>query len=426
MERDESMKQSTSNMPLSSTMFSQDRRRFIKQSSMVTAGTAFVGMAPTIARSSLLRSSSSLANSPIALNPLGFNGQRKDPVTGGYHLGNGYRMYNPRIMRFNSADSMSPFGKGGINNYAYALGDPVNRSDPSGHFAFLSLVIGAIVGAIVGAGISAAAEGIRAAVTGTKFDAKQVGIGAALGLISGGFGAAAVGTKTGVQIGLAVADTVVSGGVDFGLNVAVGTPVKQAGINAGIGSVVGLATFGVGKGIGRLFRRLDSISSRMVRGRNGAFGYPLGPTKSSLGSSQRRSRRAIKSTTPSSGTYYKRVDTRSPGTIRIHGGMYAAPVNQVPVSSLQGRAFSAIEGGSVYGQLYEPSLFDGPKLLMGELVYCYRLNVTDQHVFDRNYILENLDQHISEGTIIDGEVLIEGTVLPNDIEVAMGGGWQRI
>jgi RHS repeat-associated protein len=63
----------------------------------------------------------------------GFNGEQPDPVTGHYLLGNGYRAYNPVLMRFNSPDSLSPFGKGGFNPYAYCAGDPVNRIDPSGH-----------------------------------------------------------------------------------------------------------------------------------------------------------------------------------------------------------------------------------------------------------------------------------------------------
>ena len=41
---------------------------------------------------------------------LGFNGERADPVTGHYLLGNGYRAFNPVLMRFNSPDSWSPFG----------------------------------------------------------------------------------------------------------------------------------------------------------------------------------------------------------------------------------------------------------------------------------------------------------------------------
>ncbi|VVP40731.1 hypothetical protein PS862_04867 [Pseudomonas fluorescens] len=47
------------------------------------------------------------------LSLLGFNGERRDPVTGHYHLGNGYRQFNPVLMRFTSPDSWSPFGEGG-------------------------------------------------------------------------------------------------------------------------------------------------------------------------------------------------------------------------------------------------------------------------------------------------------------------------
>lgn len=67
------------------------------------------------------------------LSLLGFNGERADPVTGHYHLGNGYRQFDPLLMRFNSPDGWSPFGEGGLNAYGYCEGDPVNRSDPTGH-----------------------------------------------------------------------------------------------------------------------------------------------------------------------------------------------------------------------------------------------------------------------------------------------------
>ncbi|EPN14043.1 hypothetical protein A249_09202 [Pseudomonas syringae pv. actinidiae ICMP 18804] len=67
------------------------------------------------------------------MNLPGFTGQRVDPVTGHYLLGNGYRAFNPVLMRFNSPDSLSPFGEGGLNAYAYCEGDPVNGVDPSGH-----------------------------------------------------------------------------------------------------------------------------------------------------------------------------------------------------------------------------------------------------------------------------------------------------
>ncbi|VVO41798.1 hypothetical protein PS723_05927 [Pseudomonas fluorescens] len=75
------------------------------------------------------------------LSLLGFNGERRDPVTGHYLLGNGYRAFNPVLMRFNSPDSWSPFGDGGLNSYAYCFGDPVNRSDPNGHTPFWDIYI---------------------------------------------------------------------------------------------------------------------------------------------------------------------------------------------------------------------------------------------------------------------------------------------
>jgi RHS repeat-associated protein len=67
------------------------------------------------------------------LSLLGFNGERPDPVTGYYLLGNGYRAFNPVLMRFNNPDNLSPFGKGGLNTYAYCAGDPINWADPTGH-----------------------------------------------------------------------------------------------------------------------------------------------------------------------------------------------------------------------------------------------------------------------------------------------------
>ncbi|SFB33074.1 RHS repeat-associated core domain-containing protein [Pseudomonas sp. NFIX10] len=70
------------------------------------------------------------------LSLLGFNGERPDPVTGHYLLGNGYRAFNTVLMRFNSPDSWSPFGEGGVNAYVYCNGEPTNQTDPTGHFSF--------------------------------------------------------------------------------------------------------------------------------------------------------------------------------------------------------------------------------------------------------------------------------------------------
>jgi RHS repeat-associated protein len=92
--------------------------------------------------------SQSFAYSPYGHRPnggglvslVGFNGERADPVTGHYLLGNGYRAFNPILMRFNSPDSWSPFKQGGINPYTYCLGDPINMIDPNGRAGFFNMI----------------------------------------------------------------------------------------------------------------------------------------------------------------------------------------------------------------------------------------------------------------------------------------------
>ncbi|MDP9783339.1 RHS repeat-associated core domain-containing protein [Pseudomonas fluorescens] len=82
------------------------------------------------------------------MSQLGFNGERRETMPERYFLGNGYRVYNPRLMRFHSPDSMSPFGKGGLNAYMYCDGEPVMNSDPTGHF-FLRVIAATAVAAVV-------------------------------------------------------------------------------------------------------------------------------------------------------------------------------------------------------------------------------------------------------------------------------------
>lgn len=74
---------------------------------------------------------------------LAFTGQARDLHTGRYGLGNGHRTYSPTLRRFCTPDRLSPFDKGGINAYAYCLGDPVNREDPQGTFSVISVFRGA-------------------------------------------------------------------------------------------------------------------------------------------------------------------------------------------------------------------------------------------------------------------------------------------
>lgn len=119
----------------------------------------------------------------------GFNGERPDPVSGSYHLGNGYRAYNPVLKRFNCPDSLSPFGAGGINPYAYCAGDPVNHIDPSGHISWQGIV--GIIGGVIGLGLSIFTAGmsIAAAVSSASTTALVLGgVGIAAdvtGIVSG-------------------------------------------------------------------------------------------------------------------------------------------------------------------------------------------------------------------------------------------------
>ncbi|EPM49734.1 RHS repeat-associated core domain-containing protein [Pseudomonas syringae] len=115
------------------------------------------------------------AASPIEGLP-GFNGEQPDRVTGHYLLGNGYRAYNPMLMRFNSPDSLSPFGRGGLNAYAYCAGDPVSQTDPTGHFPFMLPRLSVVSGA-AGRAMSAGSKTLgrlRAAV-GKRFSMHRAG-----------------------------------------------------------------------------------------------------------------------------------------------------------------------------------------------------------------------------------------------------------
>lgn len=223
------------------------RRDFLKQTAAVSAFSApGVALADTFFNQPLKK------QHRLSANPIAFNGERQDPVTGNYLLGNGVRMYSPTLMRFHAMDSLSPFGLGGVNSYAYCLGDPVNQRDPSGHVAITSLIIGAIVGAVLGASISAIAEGVKVAITGEKFDWKQVGIGAALGLIGGVFGAAAKGASFGVKLGLAAAEAGTSGMADFMINAGTGMEAGEALKSAALGAFIGFISFGAGEALGAL------------------------------------------------------------------------------------------------------------------------------------------------------------------------------
>ncbi|MBK5550578.1 hypothetical protein JFU49_09890, partial [Pseudomonas sp. TH03] len=132
-------------------------------------------------------------------NWLGFNGEPMDRTDGTYHLGNGYRAYNPRYQSFQTPDSLSPFDEGGINNYSYCSNDPINFKDPSGHAEFVQEysvwvhaplqadpLANAIFTGVIGIALAPLTGG-----SSTLLTAAAVG----LAIVSAGFGIAAVLTQ---------------------------------------------------------------------------------------------------------------------------------------------------------------------------------------------------------------------------------------
>src|SRR5471030_1833334 len=145
---------------------------------------------------------------------LGFNGEVREEGPGWYLLGNGYRVYNPVLMRFHSPDSESPLGDGGLNRYVYGLGDPVNIHDPSGNvpswLGWVGIGIGSAIGVALtvatgggaialaaGLGVELLATGLAAGAEATKnsnssasgaLSISSLVIGLAGGLVAGGVG----------------------------------------------------------------------------------------------------------------------------------------------------------------------------------------------------------------------------------------------
>jgi RHS repeat-associated protein len=109
----------------------------------------------------------------------GFNGERADPLSGVTHLGNGYRAYNPTLMRFTCPDSHSPFGNGGVNPYAYCSGDPINQTDPSGHGPALWTVLAGILAGEISAADAATYALVTAAIVAQR-NARKIAIGAGI------------------------------------------------------------------------------------------------------------------------------------------------------------------------------------------------------------------------------------------------------
>lgn len=164
-------------------------RRFFLQSlsAVICASTVFRLSATASALFASGQLTAHSLNNVLTINPLGYRGERQDPATGGYMLGNGYRLYNPSLMHFHSPDSMSPFGEGGTNKYMYCSADPINYKDPNGHFPIFTLFM-------LAAGITATVLAVKAqqpgASKGLQIASTVLGFSLAIaGVFYGGYGA---------------------------------------------------------------------------------------------------------------------------------------------------------------------------------------------------------------------------------------------
>ncbi|WP_095066956.1 RHS repeat domain-containing protein [Pseudomonas sp. Irchel 3A18] len=172
------------------------------------------------------------SDTPAVDSRCAFNGELREPSTGWYLLGQGYRAYNPVLMRFHSPDSLSPFDRGGLNPYAYCLGDPVNYLDPDGHMPKWLMPV-------IGIGLSIVGIVASVATLGTAAPAAGAGVAAAWGALS-------VASQVSVGLGVVSGVTGVASGV-----ASVSAPDSNAGailgyVSAGLGvasAVAGIGSF---------------------------------------------------------------------------------------------------------------------------------------------------------------------------------------
>ena len=99
------------------------------------------------------------------LNPIRYRGYYYDTETGFYYLQSRY--YDPTVKRFLNVDSQlaGTAQVQGYNLFAYCLNNPVNFSDPTGHWPDWGTLLGGVVTVLVGVAAVAAVVGTGGAAT---------------------------------------------------------------------------------------------------------------------------------------------------------------------------------------------------------------------------------------------------------------------
>ncbi len=148
----------------------------------------------------------------------------------------GARMYDPVLRIFISADSLvaDPFDPAAYERYAFARGNPLVFTDPSGHAFVIDSLLGAAVGALIGGTFAAITGGdiVKGAVTGAISGAF---FGAGGGLIKAAEASGAV--PLAHQVAVHVMAGVFSGGIN----------AQVAGNHPGMGMLISGVSAGAGK-----------------------------------------------------------------------------------------------------------------------------------------------------------------------------------